>query len=113
MPRTRVATRARSQARGGLIPPHRPLALDAPNLVVHGPVAVGAGAEPQAGRDARRAHREHDLMAAPDGGEDRVPLALDIGPVRVKAGLEPRFPEDPLAGGDLTGDGRRPRYRWG
>jgi hypothetical protein len=44
-------------------------------------------------------------MAAPDGGEDRAPLALDIGPVRVKAGLEPRFPEDPLAGGDLTGDG--------
>jgi hypothetical protein len=44
------------------------------------------------------------FMALLHGREDPVPIALDVGTVRVKMGLESCRPEDTLTNGDFLGN---------
>ena len=75
--------------------------LDAPNFVFHRLVAVCPGPESHAGGDSWHARSMQGFMALFHGGEDSVPIALDVGTVRVKVCLEPYRGEDTLTNCDL------------
>jgi hypothetical protein len=78
--------------------------LDAPNFVFHRLVAVGPGSESHATGNSWHTRRMQGFMALLHGREDSVPIALDVGTVRVKMCLEPCRPEDTLTNGDFLGN---------
>jgi hypothetical protein len=78
--------------------------LDAPNLVFHRLVPVRPGSESHAGGNSRHTRGMQGFMALLHGGEDSVPIALYVGAVRVKVGIESCRLEDALTNCDLPGN---------
>ena len=78
--------------------------LDAADFVLHGLVAVGAGADLDGGGDAGSAHLVDGFVAFFDGCEEGVPVAFDVGAVGVEVEGEPGVAEDAFAGGDVLTD---------
>ena len=78
--------------------------LDAPNFVFHRLIAVCPGSESHAAGNSWHTRRMQGFMALLHGCEDSVPIALDVGAVRVKMCLEPCRPKDTLTNGDFLGN---------
>ncbi len=78
--------------------------LDAADFVLHGLVAVGAGADFDGGGDAGGTHVVDRFVTFFDGGEDGVPVAFDVGAVGVEVEGEAGVAEDTFAGGDVFAD---------
>jgi hypothetical protein len=77
---------------------------DAANFVFHRLLTVDTSSESHAGGDSWHSRSMQGFMTLFHGGEDSVPIALDVGTVRVKVRLEPCRRKDTLTNCDLLGN---------
>jgi hypothetical protein len=78
--------------------------LDAPNFVFHHLFTVDPSSESHAGGNSRHTRGMQGFMALLHGGEDQIPVTLDVCAVCVKVGLEPCCRENTLTNCNLLGN---------